>query len=88
MDKCHAKCHHKKPRFSELLEGEKGGGWLPLPPLEDPSLKNSHFPCLVAGASQHFERNVLMVFIDPQCPASSNPPHTPPPSLKQHLQML
>lgn len=28
------------------------------------------FPCLVAGIARHFERKVVMVFIDPRCPAS------------------
>lgn len=38
---------------------------------EDPSVKNSHFPCLVPGIAQHFERNGVMVFIDPWCPVPS-----------------
>lgn len=41
-------------------------------PTEDPSLKNSHFPCLVAGIARHFERKVVMVFIDLRWPASSS----------------
>lgn len=49
-----------------------------FPPSEDPSLKNSHFPCLVAGIARHFERKVVMVFIDPRCPAPTPPPSTMP----------
>lgn len=54
------------------------GGYVPVTvlffflffsPSEDPSLKNSHFPRLVAGIARHFERKVVMVFIDPGCPA-------------------
>lgn len=73
MDKCHFKCHHKKDASLNYCKAR--GDMFLLPFFFFLSIQffiwknlRSRIPTflvLVPGIAQHFERNAIMVFIDP-----------------------